>query len=60
MDFYLDGKTLYKKSSDETFEMFGWCGGKKKVVKKFMERDLICRYGPLEKINNARTLIVGW
>jgi len=26
------------------------------VVKKFMERDLICRYGPLEKImtNNAQ------
>ena len=26
------------------------------MVKKFMERDLICRYGPLEKImtNNAQ------
>jgi len=24
------------------------------VVKKFMERDLICQYGPLEKINNAQ------
>jgi hypothetical protein len=24
------------------------------MVKKFMERDLICRYGPLEKINDAQ------
>jgi hypothetical protein len=24
------------------------------VVKKFMKRDLIYRYGPLEKINNAQ------
>jgi hypothetical protein len=26
---------------------------RQKVVKKFMGRDLICRYGPLEKMNGA-------
>jgi hypothetical protein len=26
-----------------------------KVVKKFIERDLICRYGPLEKIITGNT-----
>jgi len=54
MDFYLDGETLYKKSSNGTLLrcLDVW---RQKVVKKFMKRDLICRYCPLEKIisNNA-------
>jgi hypothetical protein len=43
-DFYLDGETLYKKSSDGTLLR---CLDN---VEAIMKRDLICRYGPPEKI----------
>jgi radical SAM superfamily enzyme with C-terminal helix-hairpin-helix motif len=56
MDFYLDRETLYKKSSNRTLLRCLDGVEAKQMVKKFMERDLICRYGPLGKIitNNAQ------
>jgi len=57
MDFYLDGETLYKKSFDETLLRCLDDMEVKGVMKKFIERNLICRYGPLEKIiiDNAQS-----
>ena len=52
MDFYLDEETLYKKSSDRTLLRICLDDVEAKVVKKFIERDLICQYGPPEKDYN--------
>ena len=52
MDFNLDGETLYKKSSDRTLLRICLDDVEAKVVKKFIERDLICQYGPPEKDYN--------
>ena len=53
MDFYLDGETWNKKSSNGTL-LRCLDNVEAKSGEEFMERDLICRYGPLEKINNAQ------
>jgi hypothetical protein len=45
MDFYLDGESLNKKSSDETL-LRCLDNVETKSGKEFMERDLICQYGP--------------
>jgi len=55
IDFYFDGETLYKKSSDRTL-LRCLDDVEAKGGKNILERDLICRYGPLENIitNNAQ------
>jgi hypothetical protein len=51
MDFNLDGETWHKKSSDRTL-LRCLDDERQKMVKKFIERDLICQYGPPEKDYN--------
>jgi len=46
MDFYFDGETLYKKSSDRTL-LRCLDDVEAKSGEEIMESDLICRYGPL-------------